>query len=467
MEQMSLKSSMQPCNPGETEIRMEQAARSTHGSPSRAIVNIHLGVLALFLPLSIVYLPIYSSEGAGVLTARDVALAVVWCTTTVILFGRQKLNRRGYACLWLCLFALLPGFLGMLSSFSYDSSSPLLGDFLIHMKRFGGPSVLAIAVSFLNERQKSLLAKVAVLALVLAVLLPFTPLGQSLSQDANSGGAQVGVQTRNSGIIFNPNEFGVLAVVSLAIALGGVAGRGAWAWKTAAFAAAAFAVVSSASRAGMAALLCGGLLVIIRSKKSALMRVAVAALLAIPIFIGMRFSDSYQSRMASAVDGENMDLSFIARLDAQWIAINTGVHNPLGVGFINMPTATARYSDASLFGIVTEVNGSDSLYVDYFSATGIAGLACIVATFWIAWRLLSPQDGRTRNLYLQAGLAGVALAALSNVCPASAFTAPFFFVLVGLYKEPASGKRCVERIAKVQIARIKPPKNMPIPSGCC
>jgi len=380
MDPTPLERSMPLRIPAKSDGRTEQAAPSTHGSSSRAIVNLHFCVLALFLPLSIVYLPVYSSPGAGVLTARDVALAVVWCTTTIVLLGKRTLNRQGYACIWLCVFALLPGFLGLLSSFSYDSNSPLLGDFLMHLKRFGGPSVLAMAVSFLNEREKSLLARTAVLAFVLAVTLPFTPLVQSLPQAPNASGAGAAAENRNSGTIFNPNEFGELAVVSLSIALGAVTGRGAWAWKAAAFGAAAFAVVSSASRAGMAALLCGSLLVVIRSRKSTLMRVAVAALMATLILVGTRFSDSYNSRMASAVDGENMDLSLVGRLDAQWIAINTGIHNPLGVGFINMPTATALYSDASPFGIVTEVNGSDSLYIDFFSATGIAGLACIVTT---------------------------------------------------------------------------------------
>ncbi len=396
----------------------------------------HYAALLSFLPFSVLYLPVYTNDTAGVMTARDITLFVVWCTTVTILVSKRSLSLREHHCIQLCALALLPAFLGILASVSYDSASPLMRDFFQLTKRFGGSSILTIAVFQCTDRQRTLLAKTAVIALFIMDLVPLTPIYNwfLLPQSVNGGIVHMGfIEDRNAGLLGNPNEFGVVAFLALAIALGGITGRSAWLWKLFASTLAIYAVVSSASRGAMAALMCAGLFLVVNARLSLVKQVAIALAFFILIWAGFEFSDTYKNRMTNALSGDTSDVNFVARLDAQEIAIITSVHYPLGVGLTNIAPATEQYSANSLFGLTSSVGTSDSIFLDYLLATGVGGLACIVLVFRLAWSLVSTKVSSKQCVYLQAGVIGIAVASLSMLSPASVFASPFFFVLLGLH----------------------------------
>jgi hypothetical protein len=349
----------------------------------------------------------------------------------------------------------MPAFLCIFSSINYDPHSPLLRDFLVCIKRFGGPSVLTIAASLSTEKDKSLLAKAAVVALLLAALLPLTPIAQYLPTPPDINTGRHHEEIRNSGVIFNPNEFAAVAVLVLAIALGGIAGRRAGVWKVAAIGATAYVIVSSGSRGAMAAFFAGAVFLIVKAKTSAMARVAIFAVIALMIGMGLQLSESFKARMGSAVARESADESFTTRLDMQWIGITTGIHNPLGVGIVNAETATSRYSRASIFGLVGATGATDSIYVDYFLETGFAGLSCILLTFWLAWRLVSTKGSGSQGVYLQAGVLAAAVMGFSALSPAAVSVAPFFFLLVGLHPIGHADRQLREVMARRQVLRAR------------
>jgi hypothetical protein len=408
---------------------------------------VHGLLLIIVLPISVIYLPVYTMSNAGTLTLLDSILGLLWVTTMVRVARSRKLSHQQRLGAWLCLAAMLPALFAPFSAFSFRASSPLLAEGLTHIKRFGGPSIVTLALLMCGERLKRKVAKAAVVAALIMFILPLTPLSallikpMSLSADADSQYTSDNLFEsvgRNSGTIFNPNDFGEIGVLVPFMAIAGINGRRAWLWRVVSIPTAAMIVFTSASRAAMVALICGTLYVLMRSQGSLVKRTLIAASIVIVILAGLLLFPSYKTRMQQAADHSSGDDNAAARVDAQIMAVSAWRHNPLGVGFLNFPAATAPYRDESMFGIVAAVDTSDSIYCDYLLGTGLPGLLAIILCFWLGLRIVREHAVCSGDVCLRAGILAAAIAAMAALSPASVFTAPFFFALIGICPGPTT-----------------------------
>jgi O-antigen ligase len=393
-------------------------------------LRLHRLLLYLLLPLSVTYVPITTQAGLGTLTVRDLVLAALWATTLSLFVDKclthhalTKQYRRAFLIL---VLANLPALLGVISSLSFDSSTPVLGDACAHLKRFGGPSIITLGLLLAGDAAKYRMAKIATLCLLLLVIVPHNFSGGAMQQFQTEDTSSE--EERSSGLLTNPNDFGDVGV-TVAFIVAGVMGRRSQYWTWATIALAAYVIISSASRSAMSAALVAVLFLLFKSRMSLGKKIGLAALTAIIVFGGLHYSGVYRERVTSALSAENPDSSFMARVDAQKISFIAWLHHPLGVGFANMPAATSEFSSDSSY--VYAVNGSDSIYFDFLLATGLVGLSCILGCFVVGGKLISGRWRNNSHDYLVAGLIASATFGLVTVSPASVFVSPFFFALLG------------------------------------
>lgn len=393
----------------------------------------YLRVLAAFalclLPLStVLYFPLVKVGGSGTVTFNDAWLIVIWVLTSSLLLAKSKLTRNETRALYISGLSILPCFLGVVGALTYDASSPVRSQFFMQFKYLGEASIATVSLLLCSESQKQRVAKCAVLAGILLVVIPLTPVADWLPKPDNV----IEFEGRYTGTIFNPNDFAAISVFVMCIALGGVRGRWAWLWKGLALAVAGGAIVSSASRAAVVAVFVVVVWTAKNSRASVARKGAIFAALAIAVGSSLLLVSSYRNRMDSAFGSKTVDDNFAGRVDAQIITTNTALHYPLGVGIVNFPVATQEFNSNSLFNNVDLVYTSDSLYCDYFLGSGLAGLLAVLALFVLAWRIIGSNYDKHGRVYLQAGLLGAAAIALASLTPATAFASPFFFLLIGM-----------------------------------
>jgi O-Antigen ligase len=314
----------------------------------------------------------------------------------------------------------------------FDSQSPLFGDIMRHVKRFGFPAVIPLAMLMSPARRLPRIRVAVIASLLLMVLIPRTPLMALLPISSNtvdlSGGA--GGDARASGSLSNPNEYAYVSLLAAFVGLSHAVGmrgnrRSRRLWATLAVVAGLTGIVTSASRSGMAAALVAVAYILFHSKLSHLKKLGTVVVLAAAMLIGWRASAVYQDRMTTAMEERSQDANFAGRVKAQSDAFRAWLNYPFGVGFVNF--ATAINSETPATG-----GGSDSIYFDFLLATGAPGFLCIVFCFRNCWKMGDLRQVPVEMTYLKAGMIAAFVFGMASVSPASAFVAPFFFTLVGL-----------------------------------
>ena len=391
-------------------------------------------LMILVLPFVVLWVPLVRSPGFGTLTALDTVLWLLYGLTLLNLASQIRTSGLQDRALRLVIWALLPALFECLGALVYNSESSLLYPALQHLKRFGAAAIIPLAMLTVPRRFIPRIRIAAVVALLIMVFIPLTPLVDLLPVNDSRGGSDVAMESRSTGSLSNPNDFAYVALLTTLIGLSHAAGASGTefkrrAWAFCAVGAGLAGLVTSASRAGMVASVVAVIYVLTQTSLSHAKRLLAVTVVISTMLIGWQASAIYQGRMAQALDGEVTDASFLARIDAQVVAVRTWINHPLGVGFANMPTATAEYSRSQYFD---QVGGSDSIYIDYLAAAGIFGLLSIIMCFSQCWRLVSFENTQASTMYLRAGVLSSFVFGMSTISPASVFVSPFFFALVGL-----------------------------------
>jgi hypothetical protein len=311
-----------------------------------------------------------------------------------------------------------------------------MSDVMQHAKRFGLPAIIPLAILMSPARLLAPIRISAIASLLIMVLTPFTPLASLLPTiDEGKDWFVTNAETRQFGSLFNPNDYAYVAILATLIGLshGAIGRRGVSRQNVYAgvgVVAGLVAVITSASRSGMIAALVAVCYLIFRSRFAAVKRLTIIGILTAAALIGWQLSSAYQSRMSTTLEQRMSDPGAASRLEAQSVAMVTWLHYPLGVGFSNMATATAPFSQNAEF--FSEVGGSDSVYIDFLLATGVFGLSCIVLCFRTCWKLGEFRQSAVEAAFLRAGMLAAFCFGLAAIAPASYPVAPFFFTLVGL-----------------------------------
>lgn len=405
--------------------------------PSGLFVRRLVGLLVAAVPIAtILWIPIAKAPGLGTLSALDVNLLTLW--VLVFLAGRSHGRARppwvfpavGLA-LGLC--AVLGHALFALSADAEPGSGLVdIRELAVHMKRFGFAAILPVAMSLAAERRlrKALLVTLP-LALTMLIVLTLTPNWAGRLAIAEQIDPYA-LGDRAVGGLSNPNDFGSVAVIT---GLGILALlpflrrpllRSALAVGTTF--AMVFAVAISGSRS---AALGSGLAVmyLVTTRGATRRRLLLAGVVVLAIGYVVVAGTPLQDRFGSLLSERTHEAGLSSRLEAQEIALRGAAANPLGVGLLNFPSATERFSDGSRVG---PVRGSDSFYVDHLLATGLVGAALIVLLARRAWVHVGSATPASSSRLLRAGLVAVGAFGTATLIPASYWVAPFFFLLVGL-----------------------------------
>lgn len=387
------------------------------------------GLVLCILPIStVLYIPLVRVGDTGTVTFNDIWLVLIWGLTGALVLAKKGLTRRDMRGLCISLLAILPCWLGVIGALTYNPSSHLRAQFFVQFKYFGEASIVVTSLLLCSEVQKRRVAKCAVLAGAILILVPVTPMAAWLPRPDTVNL----FEGRYMGTIFNPNDFAAITVLILCITFGSIQGRFAWLWKALGVAIASIGVVSSGSRAALVGLFVVVLWATVRNRVPITRKAVVIAVLAVSVGVSLATISSYRERIDSAFASKTVDQNFAARLDAQFITTAAALHHPLGVGFVNFPSATQEFNSTSFFETVDLVYTSDSLYCDYFLASGLVGLIAVLLCFTNAWLLVSDTSDKSERIYLQSGVLAIATIALSSLTPATAFSSPFFFILIGM-----------------------------------
>ena len=413
----------------------EYLARSVvgHAGPRGPVAALHGLLLMLVLPFAVLWIPLVNAPGLGNLTILDCLMVLLWFTTLLEFGPRWHKSCNEKRALRIVVYACAPALLGCIGALAFDSQSRLTTDVLQHAKRFGLPAILPLALLMAAGRYLPRVRAMAVASVAIMVLIPFTPMAALLPiGDVRNGDL---AKARGVGSLSNPNEFGYIGLLGAMIGASHVAGerckrlRRRW-WASAALVLGLAAVVMSGSRSAMAAALAAAVYLVFHSQSSVAKKLSVAAILIAAMIVGWLGSPVYQDRMAMTVEQRIQDPNIFARIEAQSIAFRTWLHHPLGVGFSNLPAATAEFSqNAQSF---TALEGSDSIYFDFLAATGALGVLCVILCFRNCWKLAEFRRLPVEATYLKAGMVAAFVFGLAAVAPASYCVAPFFFSTAGL-----------------------------------
>jgi hypothetical protein len=436
--------------------------RQEQGRPEgQGVFTLLHGVLLLsVLPLAVLWIPLISPPGLGTLTALDVVLSLLWVTTLLRLrgaFDRYKTIKRA---LRIAVYALMPAAFGVAGALLFDANSPLLAGFMQHIKRFGMPAIMPMALLVAPSKYIPRIRSILIVSVAFMLLIAFSPLGTSLPIDP-AGRAARAADTRATGSLTNPNDYADLGIFGALAGLAYLADRSRpqirrRCWAVLALGVGMTVLVTSASRSGMAAAIAAGLFIAFSSAQRVSKRVLLALCLSVAVFAGFRFSSTFHDRMNASLEQRMSNGSLYSRIEAQNIAIHTWLHHPLGVGFSNTYTATQPYTSGAQ--LITGVQGSDSIYVDFLLGTGVFGLACVLLCFRNCWDLARCPAHRPELIYLKAGLLSAFVFGLASVSPASYVVAPFFFSFAGL-------AGCLARQDSRRAALRAPRYNWPLQQG--
>jgi len=141
---------------------------------------------------------------------------------------------------------------------------------------------------------------------------------------------------------------------------------------------------------------------------------------------GLSYSTVFEQRLSKAYHEGFSEENVSTRLDAQWLATRASLSHPFGVGYTGLKRAM---NETTSFGLAT----TDSVYCDTLLGAGFAGLLCLLALLWTAWRhialCLPARDPRAHAL--RSGLVAFVMFGAATVVPVSVYLAPLFFTLVG------------------------------------
>jgi hypothetical protein len=428
---------MQRQIPFRTQLRrLAPALPPARPAPDTLLTTLHGLLLMLALPFAVLWIPLVQVQGTGTLTVLDCVLLLLVSTTLLrLLVTKSRTFSTGRA-LRIALYGSAPALFAVLGALLFDPQSRLTPEILQHAKRFGLPAIIPLAMLMAPAKYVPRIRVVAVVALLITVLIPFTPFADSLPlhdiRNDQSGGKG---DERGSGSLSNPNDFAYISLLGALIGLSHAAGRRdkrfwrRW-WATVAISAGLLGIVTSASRSGIAAALLAAAYIVFCSTLSFPQKLSLAGILGAALLVGWQVSAVYQDRMAMAMTENIREASTVARIEAQSVAFRTWLAHPLGVGFSNMQTATSEFSQhAQSF---TAVTGSDSIYVDFLLGTGAVGFVCLILCFRNCWRFAGVRNMPVEGTYLKAGMLAAFCFGLATVSPASYSVAPFFFTAAGL-----------------------------------
>jgi O-antigen ligase len=392
-------------------------------------------LLLLLIPASVIWWPLATIPGFGMVTVSDALLIALWGITALSVGSRVRHDwqvRAAFA------IALLPIVIGALAGLAAWNSSGRFSDatleLSLHLKKYGLAAILPLTFAALPLRRFALLARFVVPATLVASTLAalFPTIGDSLPLAARQQHEETAYEAgRSGGFGGNPNDFAYLSI-GLAVLYFALAPRRRGPLTVAmgmvVLAAASYDVVVSASRSGMVA---GGvaiLLVLLRWRGAPGLRVAAAVALAIAVAMGFKYSDAFTARTVRFFRQGVAEESIAARLATQRSAVATALDHPLGVG----SRYTERPMQPHLHGYGAYLGTTDSLYLDTLLASGFLGLAALLAMLRRGWALIGGCPNDHRRAFLQAGFLAFLTAGLATVSPASFFVAPTFFLVVAV-----------------------------------
>jgi O-antigen ligase len=379
-------------------------------------------MLLASVPLSIVWIPVASVPGLGNIALADVVLLGLWAA---VAFELTVGGARGVERTPLILVpaaAAIGIFAGLGAEIAGFDRTWIL-EALHLMKRFGFAAILPLAAALFRARGLARTTRGLTLlcmgAMVLFVAIP--SLQSHLPRPATWDPADM--DDRPTGLLTNANDLAYAAVglaVLHAAFLPRRAGLAARLALAATLAGAAYCVLSSGSRSGLLGSTLAVAFVLLVSRvrwrtKALLLAVSVSA-----IVVGLSASAIFRERMERFYRERLADENVSSRLEAQWIAVQTSVAQPLGVGYQNFLPATSNLRERYAF------TTSDSVYTDTLLGAGFLGLAALVGVLGLAWHQASGRGDDGRRIR-QAGLIAFFFFGTASVIPMSVFVAPLFF----------------------------------------
>ena len=393
-------------------------------------------VLAV-VPASILWWPIYEQRGTGTLTIADFVMACLWLLAVppyLLATSATADQRRAFL---IHLTAMAPGVLAALSSVFWIGSDNISSEIFMHMKRFGLASAIPLAMTMCGSRQvldwSQRVIWGCIALLTLSTLVPeiadAMPVRTRIEDIAGLG-------KRAIGLITNPNDLAYLmvcgAVVLLAIQL---AQRRMTTpqllWVAAGTAAAGFSLVGTGSRSGVLGAAAAAAFYVLKGAGKTRQKICLLLALSAAAVCAVQFSEVFQERMQSVYAEGTGEINISSRFDAQEMAVRAAFLNPLGVGYGNFAMVTKQLSRGKF---VSEVDGSDSAYVDTLLGAGFLGLASLLTCFALCYRYVSPTCPPERRplTVLQCGAIAMFVFGLATVSPIAVFVSPMFFFMIGV-----------------------------------
>jgi O-antigen ligase len=380
------------------------------------------GLLLLSIPLSVVWIPVANVPGLGNVALADVVLLALWAAVSCELLVRGARGVGRTPLLLVAAAAAVGVFAGLGAEIEGFDRTWIL-EALHLMKRFGFAAILPLAAATFRARGLSrgtrALTLLSMAAMVLFVAVP--QLQAHLPRPAAWDPADM--DDRPTGLLTNANDLAYAAVglaVLHAASLPRRARLAARAALAATLAGGAYCVLSSGSRSGLLGSTVAVAFVVLVSRirwrtKALLLGVSAAAIVA-----GLSASAIFHERMERFYRERLADENVSSRLEAQWIAVQTSVAKPLGVGYQNFLPATSNIRERYAF------TTSDSVYTDTLLGAGFLGLAALLLVLGLAWHAASSRGDDGRRVR-QAGLLAFLFFGTASVIPMSVFVAPLFF----------------------------------------
>ena len=384
-----------------------------------------LGGRALLLasvPLSVVWIPVANVPGLGNVALADVGLLGLWTAVALELLIRGAGGVGRGPLLLVPAAAAIGVFAGLGTEVAGFDRTWIL-EALHLMKRFGFAAILPLAAALFRARGLSrttrLLTLLCMGAMVLFVAVP--SLQSHLPRPAAWDPADM--DDRPTGLLTNANDL-AYASVGLAVLhaafLPRRAGMVARIALAATLAGAAYCVLSSGSRSGLIGSTLAVTFVVGVSRVRWRTKALLLGVSAATIVAGLSASAVFRERMERFYRERLEDENVSTRLEAQWVAVQASVAQPLGVGYQNFLPATSNLRERYAF------TTSDSVYTDTLLGAGILGLAALAGVLGLAWHQASGRRDDGRRIR-QAGLVAFLFFGTASVIPMSVFVAPLFF----------------------------------------
>jgi O-antigen ligase len=385
-------------------------------------------LLLAVVPLSVLWIPVGRVAGLGNVTASDAALVALWGLVAVALV----LGGGGRLPVGPPLLVVLAVAMAVLAGLGSELSAEGRGvvEFLLLMKRFGLAAILPMAAVLFRSRRMGgwtrVLAAAAVALLTACTLRPELverlPRPEEWDPTIFAG--------RATGSVTNPNDLSYAAVALAVLHSALLPSRPRLLDRlllACVLVGATFCVVSSGSRSGVVGAVGAIVFVVVASGIRLKAKLAVGAAAVIAMWVGLTQSAVFVDRLSRAYREGLGEENVYSRLDAQWLAFQTSLSNPFGVGYTGFARATAAQRTYFVLGT------SDSVYFDTLLGAGFVGLLCLLGLLLTAWRQIQgAADGPgARARVLQAGLVAFLLFGTATVVPISVFLSPLFFLLVG------------------------------------